>query len=936
MANWSRIEVTDNVSIFDKQKYDNFSAGIEEALENIDSLNISLQNMGANLEEVTEDLEESISNKIDGGYVDDGVLYLTSNGEIITIIELPTGSGEGGGTDSGSEVTITNTSGWISKDIPLSDETTNVSFTWSSLENEIATGNGIITVFVGGKQVLAKSVTQGSNTINVRPYLQKGSNTLRFVISDIYGKSKLFQVSVNVIELSISSSFDWTQRFTTSNDISLTYVPVGSVSKNVVITVNDTEVIDVDITTSNRAVVATIPSSSLTTGLNTIVVSMSAVINEQTLTVPPLTYNVYVSNGNTKYVIANEDKNNLTVSQFSSVTIPYIAYNPENLRSNIVVTYNGTQIANTSVGREKQSITIRFDSFNTSNKAVIKFINDTFIYTITYTVNASQLPITAKTEGLDFALLSTGRSNSEENKDEWTNNGKTCTFTGVDFGSIDGWVQDKNGDIALKLMNGGKCVVNTDPFLQDAKQTGKAFEVEFCVDDCENRDEVIIECKNPNGVGIEITCDTIRFKSEQIEMKQTFYPSSKVRFSFVVEGTSENRLIFIFMNGVMCGVQQYAQGDSFSHATSYPLTLKTNKCSLYVYAIRHYTISLTHDEILDNYIADRGNMQDVLSLYQSNNICDQYGEISPEKLPASVPYLVLTGAELPQAKKDKKLVDMQFVYPLDETRNWTCHNGQIDVQGSSSQFYRRKNFTIEPNYSGDWKDNANRLITGWGFYKEDENDYYVPTDSFVIKVDVASSEGYNNSELVDIFEDGSRWKTNKQREGKGYRQTIKSFPIFLFWDDGTETTFYGKANLGTGKGSYDVYGYEDGDQQISLENNTSELTNFMTDSFANADVDLSWEYGEEEGYTEAMRFWAFVNSCNPDKATNQTIPAITYNGVRYTKDSVAFRNARFKALLSTYCPVEQVLFYFLWCEQFLMTDSLSKNCQWNVRNNPDE
>lgn len=931
MSNWTPIQVENNVSIFDKAKYDHFSDGIQEALEGLDSLEVALQNTNANMNELVDNIDVSLLSYITGGYRDEDVLYLTGkNGEILASIDLPASSG-GGEAEGSSVLTLTNTSGWISKDVSTSDEKVEVSFTWSSLENELPTGNGIVTVYVGGRQMLSKSVPQGSNTIDVLPYIQRGANTIRFTITDLYGKSKIFQVSVNLIELSLTSTFDWSNRFTLGSDISVPFMPVGSVDKTVTITVNDNPVYEQVISTSGRVISYSINNSNFIEGLNTVNISMSATINEQELSVPTLTYNIYVASSSMEYIIPNEDKNKLTVNQFDIVNIPYIAYNPSSLMSDITITYNGVTIASASVNRQKQNIAIRFDSYDSNNHALIRFTNGNFHYDITFTVNESTLPVSAKTDGLDFALLATGRTNSEQNKSTWSNNGVSCTITGVQFGILDGWVQDENGDTALKLMNGGKCVVNKDIFLQDAKTTGKAFEVEFKVDDCESRDEVIIDCTNNAGVGLKVTCDTITFKSEQLTMQQRFYPSSKIRFTVVVESTNEDRLLYIYMNGVLCMIEQYAQNDSFSHAISNLLTFKTNKCSLYIYAIRHYNISMQHDEVLDNYIADRGSRTEMLELYQKNNICDQYGEVTPEKLPANVGYIVITGAELPSAKKDYKNVDMNFVYPIDETRNWHCTNGRIDVQGSSSQFYRRKNFTIEPNYNGEWYDNSNRLITGWGFFKENESDYYVPTDSFVLKADVASSEGYNNSELVDIFEDGKRWKTVKQRAGKGYRQTIKSFPIFCFWNDGNTTKFYGKFNLGTGKNSIAVYGYEDADQQISFENNTSELTNFMTDNMSNADTDFSWEYGEDEGYTEIQRFLSFVNSCNPEKATNQTIPAITYNGTRYTKDSVAFRNARFKAMLSTYCPVEQVLYYFLWVEQYLLTDSLSKNCQWFIR-----
>jgi hypothetical protein len=57
------------------------------------------------------------------------------------------GSGGGGGATNNAILTVTNTSGWVSKTIAEGAEC-DININWSSLENNIPTGNGTITVKV--------------------------------------------------------------------------------------------------------------------------------------------------------------------------------------------------------------------------------------------------------------------------------------------------------------------------------------------------------------------------------------------------------------------------------------------------------------------------------------------------------------------------------------------------------------------------------------------------------------------------------------------------------------------------------------------------------------------------------------------------------------------------------------------------------------------
>jgi hypothetical protein len=55
-------------------------------------------------------------------------------------------------------------------------------------------------------------------------------------------------------------------------------------------------------------------------------------------------------------------------------------------------------------------------------------------------------------------------------------------------------------------------------------------------------------------------------------------------------------------------------------------------CDIYLYTFKAYETYLSEDYHLDNFIVDAPSTEEMLSRYTRNNILDNTGEISPEKL----------------------------------------------------------------------------------------------------------------------------------------------------------------------------------------------------------------------------------------------------------------------------------------------------------------
>lgn len=98
-----------------------------------------------------------------------GLVYLLNNGERIAGPYGPfAGSGGGGGSSSGNnaQIMVANDTGWLSTTIAEGDSCP-ISITWSSIEDEMPTGDGTAKITVNGATKAILNIKQGQVTIDL-------------------------------------------------------------------------------------------------------------------------------------------------------------------------------------------------------------------------------------------------------------------------------------------------------------------------------------------------------------------------------------------------------------------------------------------------------------------------------------------------------------------------------------------------------------------------------------------------------------------------------------------------------------------------------------------------------------------------------------------------------------------------------------------------
>lgn len=867
-----------------------------------------------NMQQSFSNMELLLSGKVDGAFVENGYLYLTSNNEVVAGPLGPfSGTGGSGGSGGNNAVlAVSNTSGWLSKSIAYGKECP-IQITWSSLEDEMPTGNGVMKVTVNGIVKAMLDIPQGTVTVDLGPYLSVGSNAVRIQVSDAYENSRTINFNINAIEASMSSTFDSGTAF--DGIITFTYVPVGAISKTVHILLDGKEIATVTTTSSGRQMSYTIPAQKH--GAHTLEAYFDATVNGQTIESNHLYYEIIcVESLNTTPIIATSFQDG-TVAQYTTLAIPFTVYDPANLTAEVELSVNGSVVSRQTVNRTQQTWSYRADN---AGDLALEISCGSASRTIALTVTASEMEIEAETEGLSLYLSSAGRSNTEENPGVWEYGDISAVFSGFNFTS-DGWQLDEDNIPVLRVSGDARLTIPVQPFGKDFRTTGKTIEIEFATRNVMNYDAIVLSCMSGKR-GISITPQLATLCSEQKEITTRYKENEHLRLSFVVEKKAVNRLIYCYINGIMSGVVQYPADDDFAQSVPVDISIGSRDAAIDLYCIRIYDNDLTRHQVLNNWIADTQVVETMLERYSRNHVFDAYSQIVISQLPKDLPYLVLDGTELPQYKGDVKTMSGYYTDPVNGSKSFTFSGAEVDVQGTSSQYYARKNYKIK--FKGGFVDPSGNTQETYKLRSDS-----IPTKTFTFKADVASSEGANNVELARLYDETCPFRTAPQKQDSRIRQGIDGFPIVVFWYDGESTSFIGKYNFNFDKATPEVFGFAEGDESWEILNNTSDRVLWKDDDYSGTD----WQGDFEARYPKdsadpanLSELAAWLKSTDQSAATGDKLTVNrTFDGVLYTTDTAAYRLAKFKSEFAQHFEKDAVLFYYLFTELFLMVDSRAKN-----------
>ena len=848
-------------------------------------------------------------------------------GDVYNPVYIAGGGGGGGGAGATTSIKVTNENG-AAAFAAASGNPVVLKFTFSSTDDGMPTGNGTCQININGVLCTTVNIEQGLNTVDITKYLKAGTNNVRVKCMDVYGNYKMLVYTISIVDLSITSTFDDSTAFT--GEIQFKYTPFGAIQKTIHIIIDGNSNNEISLVTSASGKQFTQIIPDLAHGVHTLEVYADAVLDGLTIESNHLLYDIIcVDTGNKTPMIASVYDVD-TLSQGTQVSIPFVVYNPSELECDInlvvfTVDENGNEDIYSetpiTVDRTKQLWnTRRYPMGDVYFKIVYEYVDvdsgELVQIDKTHMINVtkSEIDVEAVTNDLEVHLTSSGRSNNEANPSQWSYGNVTTDFENVNWVST-GWLPDENGDTVLRLNGDAKATINFMPFNSDLRVYGKTIELEFAIRDVNNRNAVVIDCMSEN-IGFTVTADKATLKSQGAEVSCNYRDEERIRLAFVIESRNEYRLMSVYLNGVLSGVKQYTADDNFQQYNPVNITIGSPYCGVDIYTIRSYSTALTFTEVTNNYIYDMSDVVMKYDLYDSNNIYDDYNQLSYEELKKRISVMTIIG-DLPTAKAEEgeilNRVKVKFECLFNTAYSFE-DGAEIDVQGTSSQWYVRKNYKIKC-------DNQ---------HQHDANQ--IPTRVFCVKADYAESTSTHNTQNANFAHTLYSEKTPAQLIDDRCRSTIYGYPIVIFHQatESSEPEFIGKYNFNFDKGSKEVFGFTTAHDVECWEfkNNTSGACNFLTEVPDNWSEDFEARYAVNENDLSRFKVMhSWVVSTRQDTATGEALEEsyIDIDGVEHTVDNTAYRLAKFKTEFENYFDMHYSLIYYVYTFVALMVDQRAKN-----------
>lgn len=654
---------------------------------------------------------------------------LNEAGEVISTSDMFTGGG--GGTVATTKVVLTRVT--PNKTVKAGDE---VKLTYTYDQTDTATGESTgnpgratVTVTQGANtSTLTQTISAGStNTVDVTKYMGVGTNTVRVRVE--VGEGAEMQVaqvtwSINVVQLTLSSSFNIATAITRGQTLSIPYALSGAGTKTLRCYVDGTDTEDRSITSSTANGSFSIATTNLAHGTHTVQLVVELELTDgSTIKSNSILFAVGVreAGNNTPLVSARFDYSDGTViekgvtpyiptRQYDSYTLQYAAYNPEETPTRADVYVGSTLASSASVPFTAQSLTLRASNYGEEQCKIV--VGDT-AYNFRLIAEKSDLNLSEPTDGLTLKLTAQGRSNSDVNREEWTYNGIRTVFEGFKWGG-DGWT-----GTALRLTDTARATVQHRPLEQPEQNVtnAMAFIVKYKVSEAVDEDAEVIRCVDADGTGFVITTQEARMvtrgKSE-LSMKMAageVYEVAFVSFPKSTDGSSDyeklnTEMVYLYINGIMSGSVQRATSDSVYQATPSYIGLGADGATTDVYLMRAYDTYLSDSQVLETYMIDQDSSDGMMALYDSNDVIDDSGNVTVDSVPDGMRYIIITGRQdngVPTVLQAAVNNDKDPKYDVDEmlcvvkgsqALNFRCVGGCIRLQGTSSLAYPIKNYRI--------------------------------------------------------------------------------------------------------------------------------------------------------------------------------------------------------------------------------------------------
>lgn len=760
---------------------------------------------------------------------------------------LPVGGGGSGGGDvvaGFAAIEYVNPTIGSDQILAYTDYTIQYNLKAQDSNGDDVSNGGIAVWSVNKKQVAKQTAYVGLNEFKIDPYLDPsaGENIVKLTITIDTGGAIPQTVSktwtIKVVDLSLEWNYSYgEQSLIKDSTFTLEWIPYGGVDCTTHIIFNNnwtpgegyfTKTIRASQTGSKTSM--TLPSMDygvydvemyLTADIEGIEYKTNSIFNKLT----------FVSGGTSTLLTVPFYQTYAT--QYDTISIPFMAYNPNNSETAVSLSVNGNIISTDNYDRG-----LHHWNYTIPSAGLLELKISAGSTSISLAVQVGELSLDVEeAEGAAFALNLKNLSTNNEIR-EWKDKNVTLSFSE----NFD-W---KNGGLKTEQVQVGEdeqgnpiytirkyiCVknntwmkINYNLFGNSGKQYGKNFKIIFKATNCYDYNAQVLNCyEERSGIGIRMNAQEAILTSSNTRVDTQYCEDSYIEFEadiwkYVEETNIEGKqtadnFMMLWVDGIPAGVEAYTSIDSFQQSSPDGITIGSPDCDVYVYLVKAYERYLTEDEHINNFICDAPYTEELLKRYERNDILDNNGQISYarliEKNPECPVYLYRID-RMTKNKKDKVTgCDFEMYYGTTDAPKAKASNVTIKVQGTSSAAYGVAAYNIDSEFKDGmtdaegnpfiYKDEDGNIIDEYtGFWAMRENS--IPIDYACTKVNVASCENANNAINQDWYHTFQPYHDGHRRKNEKARDCMEFVPGIMFIKDendkifGKDTATYNEANI---------------------------------------------------------------------------------------------------------------------------------------------
>ena len=663
---------------------------------------------------------------------------------------LPATGGGGGGSTTTTNLVVDKIT--ISPLIITTTDSAIIEINFSSTDADGEMIDAIYTWKSGSTTIMTGALVQGRNKFDLSEFVSVGTQKFTLTVVDEGGSVVVKSWTVQKVDVRIESSFS--DKYTTAigRSVSFTYTPYGAVNKTVHFKLDGVE--ETTTTSASGTLQSyTIPAQSH--GAHMLEAWITATINN----IEVETSHIYKDiiwydeaqdeSGNYKDAVIgciyrNDFYGKVTARQYDTTAIVYNVFDPTT-NYPTVKRYVDDVLVGTDTLSESQS-TWNYQSDDVGEH-VLKIVCRNTTVTIIMNIVELGIDVSPITGGLEVDFNPVGITNSSENR-VWSNdNYKMSVSDNFDWAN-GGYKTDENGDSYFLIKAGTSIsfdyLMFSGGLMANPSINGAEMKIVFMTENVQDANAVwfsnvetttteIDGVTTKTNVGIQMGVHEGWLKTnnasdsdvegddntESVAATNTYLymPYSEediIEMDINIDvldrdDPTSKTFVMAYEDGVPSKAYVYDSGDRFYQYNPQPIVIGSEYCDVRIYRLKIYSVSLSTEAIMRNFIADSRNSTTMLARYDRNSIyynreTNTYtpysgeGILDPEKLAKVIPnvkVLMLDTDHFTTSKKTFVKANLRCIhapggslYPGDEYYdNWYFEYGWHSGQGTTSDNY---------------------------------------------------------------------------------------------------------------------------------------------------------------------------------------------------------------------------------------------------------